>query len=147
MPDDTYLSIAAIARDPTMIDRVSACVIQQHHLGNFSLDIKWGEGESGVLSWVSNHAFMWAASPGWAAAWDYALNVNSGNADYNPARDPGCITDGMILAAIQALGGPPAAPAPGPQEAPPEEMLTPTTASVDPEPDHPDSHAHKGGGA
>lgn len=109
MPDDSYLSIAAIARDETMNDRLNACAVQQMNLGSITIPPIWGDGESGALSWVANNRFLWASQPGWAAAWDYALNVNSSNPDYNPATDAGVITDGMILAAVQDLA-PTAAP-------------------------------------
>jgi hypothetical protein len=42
-----------------------------------------------------------AASPGWDQAWSSALAAGN----ETPGRDPGVITDGMILSGVQAIGG------------------------------------------
>jgi hypothetical protein len=47
------------------------------------------------------NSLLLAAQPGWAAAWESA--DAAGNPD--PGSDPAVITDGMILAAVQALAG------------------------------------------
>lgn len=98
---DTYLSISTIANDEFMNERLNACVVQQLELG--SIDIgTWGTGQGGALSWVVNNRYLWAASPGWGAAWDYALAENNGP-NYEPGQDATVITDEMILEAVQQL--------------------------------------------
>jgi hypothetical protein len=49
--------------------------------------------------------YVWAASPGWGGAWDSALAGHPDDPAYEPGRDPAVITDGMILATVQQLGG------------------------------------------
>lgn len=99
---DSYLSISAIAGDQWMRERVTAAGTQQSYLGNAPLI------QPGVFQWVENNRYVWAASPGWGAAWDSALAAHPPETepDYEPGRDPGVITDGMILSTVQQLGGP-----------------------------------------
>jgi hypothetical protein len=114
LADDSYLSISTIATDAFMIERLNACATQQEYLGSIVIDEKWGDPPGGVLSWVANMRYVWASSPGWGAAWDYALAAHPDDAAYEPGQDPGVITDGMILSAVQALGAPPPEPEPAP---------------------------------
>lgn len=103
---DSYLAIAAIANDEFMLERMKACATQQVHLGNAPLiandpinrDDVWS-----AQSWVDTKRYLWAASPGWGEAWEYALNTHGDDPDYKPGKDEGVITDGMILATVQAL--------------------------------------------
>lgn len=76
---DSYSTIAAIACDPTVGRRVTACLAQLGH------------DDAEALAW----AWRWrlAAQPGWAAAWDSAT-----------ASAQDAITDGMILAGVRAVG-------------------------------------------
>jgi hypothetical protein len=106
---DSYLSISAIANDGFMVDRLNACTTQQYQLGSIHIDEKWGTDATAPLSWVSNYRFLWASSPGWGAAWDYALAAHP-DAGYEPGKDPGVITDDMILSSVQALAPLPAPP-------------------------------------
>ena len=92
---DSYLSISAIANDEFMQERMKACVTQQTELGS----VEFGE----PLSWVVNNRYVWASSPDWGAAWDSALA--GGNEE--PGKDSSVITDDMILATVQHLGGTP----------------------------------------
>jgi hypothetical protein len=103
MADDSYLSISAIANDEFMLARLNAATTQQYHLGSIHIDEKWGTDATAPLSWVTNYRYLWAASPGWGAAWDYALATHAGEADYAPGKDSGVITDEMILSAVQTL--------------------------------------------
>jgi hypothetical protein len=98
---DTYLSISAIANDDYMRERMFAAAVQQEHLGSVRL-------APDPLAWVANERYLWASSPGWGAAWDSALATHPPETepDYEPGKDPGVITDGMILATVQALGAP-----------------------------------------
>lgn len=52
-----------------------------------------------ATSWAARMQWRLAASPGWDAA--YASALAAGVKD--PGGDPGVITDGQILAAVQAL--------------------------------------------
>jgi hypothetical protein len=104
MPDDTFLAIAEIADSETMRNRMNAAVTQQVHLGNTPLI--GVNPANDPLSWVGRNRYVWASSPGWGAAWAYAKLSNEADADYDPAKDEACITDGMILATVQALGNP-----------------------------------------
>lgn len=74
---DSYSTIAAVAHDPAIGRRVAACLAQQ------------GRQDAEQLAWA--YRWLLAAQPGWAAAWDDA----GGNSD--------AVTDGMILAAVQAV--------------------------------------------
>jgi hypothetical protein len=87
MAEDQYLTIAVIARDEDMIQRVASCAAKQ--------------GEPEPHWWATNHAYTWAAAPGWAMKWDSA--VASGVA--NPGADPAVVTDGDILAVVQPMLG------------------------------------------
>lgn len=58
--------------------------------------------------WVFQRRWKLAAQPGWDAAWDSALAGHPDDGDpltppYDPGDDPGVITDGMILSAVQGL--------------------------------------------
>jgi len=104
---DSYLSIAAIATDEIMTERLNAATTQQWYLGSIDLGID-GNNPFNVLQWVKDHRYVWAASPSWGAAWDSALAAHPPETepDYEPGKDPGVITDGMILSTVQALGAP-----------------------------------------
>ena len=81
----TYNSIATMAEDTALRRRVAACAAQ--------------EGVPSPESWTVQQSLMWAGAPGWADAYDYA--VATGNEA--PGRDEAVITDGMILAQVQAM--------------------------------------------
>jgi hypothetical protein len=96
---DSYLSISEIATDDTMRERMRAGATQQSYLGS-------APEITDPLTWVDLNRYVWAASPGWGAAWDSALAGHPDDPAYEPGADPAVITDGMILATVQALGGP-----------------------------------------
>jgi hypothetical protein len=100
---DAYLAISQIAADEAMNNRVRACVTQQDHLG--AIDIN----SAAPAFWAADNAYLWASSPTWGEKWDYALSTGNDN----PGADAAVITDGDILATIQAL-----APLPPPPEEP-----------------------------
>ena len=76
-----------MAINPDMIARVEACVAQ--------------ELPDDVKHWVQQNMLRVCASPGWGEAWASALaNLNI----TEPGKDPGVITDGMILSAVQYIG-------------------------------------------
>lgn len=95
---DSYLSIAAIAGDAYMNSRVTACAVQQAHLGSVTLD--------DPAAWASANSYLWAASPGWGEKWTYALDSNPDDPGYAPGKDDAVITDADILASVQALAAP-----------------------------------------
>lgn len=85
---DQYLTIATIAKDHSMIERVSACAAQQ--------GVETGSFPQG---WANENAYIWASSPTWAEKWDYAVANNI----LDPGSDPAVITDQDILAQVQAM--------------------------------------------
>lgn len=99
---DSYLSIAAIANDEFMHERMIACVTQQQHLGSINVGLTNTAIPYNAQAWVESNAYLWAASPDWGAAWDSAL----AGGNEAPGKDESVITDGMILSTVQALLGP-----------------------------------------
>jgi hypothetical protein len=101
---DSYLSIAAIAGDQFMTERLNAAVTQQDHLGEANFG-DYGNNPYNLTQWVRDYRYLWAASPDWGAAWDSALAAHPPETepDYEPGKDPAVITDGQILATVQAL--------------------------------------------
>lgn len=87
---DSYLSIAAIAGDPWMLERIRACAAQQQI--------------PEVETWSYDLRYAWASSPSWGEKWDYALAVHP-EEEYQPGKDAAVITDGDVLATVQALKG------------------------------------------
>jgi hypothetical protein len=103
---DTYLAIAAVANDQFMQERMIACVVQQAHLGN--APVVSGDHINTPLTmaattWVQRNNYLWACSPSWGDKWAYALAAHPDEPDYEPGKDEAVITDGDILAAVQAL--------------------------------------------
>jgi hypothetical protein len=94
---DSYMTIATIAADNDMQQRMIAAATQQSHLGS-------APAITEPQQWVMDNRYVWASSPGWGAKWDYARQTNWDDSDYQPGRDPAVITDADILATVQALG-------------------------------------------
>lgn len=97
----SYLSIAQIANDPSIRQRLQGCIAQ--------------EDDSGDHPSVVAERIAWecAAEPGWGEAWDSAVAAAIEAGPMNatdPGRDPAVITDAMILSAVQKHLG--AAPEP-----------------------------------
>jgi hypothetical protein len=59
------------------------------------------EGIPDPENWAFRNALLIAAQPGWSEAWESALATGN---EY-PGSDDAVITDGMILAAVQAVNG------------------------------------------
>jgi hypothetical protein len=91
---DSYLSIAEIAADKDMNERVTACAAQQQQQG---LPIPSSE------YWASSNRYLWASSPTWGEKWDYAKATHEDDPDYRPGADPAVITDADILSTVQVL--------------------------------------------
>jgi hypothetical protein len=102
---DAYLAISEVANDQYMTERMNAATTQQNHLGSIDLGT-YESSPYNLTAWVHDYRYLWASSPGWGAAWDSALAGHPDDPDYEPGKDPAVITDGMILATVQQLGGP-----------------------------------------
>lgn len=104
----SYLMQNNVAASMTMRGRVAACVAEQMEL-HPDADLN---GNTNADSWAYLYQREWAAAPGWAAAWEYALLTHDPKPDeptYDPGADEAVITDGMILSQIQlmlGIGGP-----------------------------------------
>lgn len=97
---DAFLAIADIANDHFMQERMNAAVTQQHHLDN---DLVFPPDP---LAWVMNNRYVWAASPSWGEKWHSAFVSHPDDDNYEPGKDSSVITDGDILATVQAMGSP-----------------------------------------
>lgn len=86
----TYNTIALIQRDPTIRDRVSACVAVERIANP-------------PEQWVADRAWQLATQPGWAEAWESAVASHANDENYSPGADDAAITDGMILSAVQTI--------------------------------------------
>ncbi|MFD5599913.1 hypothetical protein ACFWHR_07625 [Leucobacter sp. NPDC058333] len=98
----SYWTQAKLASDHSLTLRVHACALN--------------EGIPDPSFWAQQQAWNLSAQPGWDDAYEYALTTD--NPD--PGADETVITDGMILAAVQALRtkeSPPAPPEPSPSPA------------------------------
>ena len=82
-----YSAQAQLSSDADFIARVAACAaveIPKTHQ---------------PMQWARDHIWWIAAAPGFADAYEYAINSDNPN----PGKDPAVITDAMILGAVQAL--------------------------------------------
>ncbi len=82
----SYATIAAITQSGALYQRLTAAAAEE------AKDTTPG-------SWVSNHIWELAASPGWAGAWESAVE----NGVTDPGANEAVITDGMILSAVQPI--------------------------------------------
>jgi hypothetical protein len=96
----TYLTQDAIASNVAMQHRVAQCAAGEG-VGN-SNDPVTGMGYD-PDRWTLERRRYWSASPGWDASWEYALNVHSADAEYDPGPDAAVITDQQILAQVQSM--------------------------------------------
>ena len=85
----SYNSIAQIASSPSLMNRVAAAAAD--------------EGEHSPQEWAQKNAWVYAAQPGWAEAWDYALETATDDNNPDTGARPGVINDSMILAAVQEI--------------------------------------------
>ena len=94
----SYLTQNEIAENASMRNRIAQAATSED-LGDF---------EGGADAWTSTYRRVWAAAPGWDAAWESykASHPDDGDPDTPPA-DPGAdeavITDSQILSQIQAM--------------------------------------------
>lgn len=96
----TYAAIVSMADDDDLRRRVTACAAQL--------------GDPAPELWAQQNRWAWAAQPGWADAYDYA--IATGN--QRPGWDPLVITDGMILAGVVEVRPPSTPPEPDPEPEP-----------------------------
>jgi hypothetical protein len=96
---DSYLSIAAIATDEFMTERMYACVSQQQHLGNIDVNMPNVAVPFSAQEWVNQNRYVWASSPSWGEKWSSALASDNPE----PGKDESVITDADILSTVQAL--------------------------------------------
>lgn len=85
----TYLIISIMKDNGWLRSRVAACVAL--------------EGIADPARWAVDRKWELATQPGWADAWASALAGHPDEPDYDPGMDEGVVTDGMILASVQAL--------------------------------------------
>jgi hypothetical protein len=84
-----YYDIALLHSDQDFLNRVAACYSQETTF----------DRELNPDVWVGQHSWDLAAAPGFGDAYAYAL----ANENQAPGKDPSVITDGQILAAVQAI--------------------------------------------
>jgi hypothetical protein len=87
-----YLDLAHMTRDTSLMSRLAAAAAEQEASGSV-LDPAEPE------PWAEAHRWELCAAPGWADAWASAV----ANGVPDPGADPGVITDGMMLAQVQAV--------------------------------------------
>jgi hypothetical protein len=83
----SYWDISQMSVDEDLVAREQACAAQELPAG------------APPWQWVQERSLLLASQPGWSEAWASAV---AGGLP-NPGRDPGVITDGMILSAVQLL--------------------------------------------
>ena len=81
----SYWDIAEMTADGDLQRRAQAAAAQ--------------EQDGDPFAWAAENMIHLAASPGWDAAWASAVAAGLPR----PGKDPGVITDGMILSGVQAL--------------------------------------------
>ena len=89
-----YLTQSAIAADGAMAGRVAAAAAEQ------------GVTTAGLDPdvWAYQWRRVWAAAPGWDAAWESWLASHPDNPPgVTPGTDEAVITDAMVLAQVQAM--------------------------------------------
>lgn len=83
----SYSSQSQLANDTMFRDRVSACAaVEVPHSHQ-------------PVQWMLDHIWWISAAPGFADAYEYALNSDVPN----PGNDPAVITDAQILGAVQVI--------------------------------------------
>ena len=95
----SYWTVAVMADDEDLQRRVAACAAQEQALG--------APIAGDPILWQWERRLTWAASPGWADAWEYITETDpqpDPPGDWTPyGQRPDVITDGMILATVQQL--------------------------------------------
>jgi hypothetical protein len=89
----TYNAIVAIANSQTLRLRIQAAAAEQNI--------------TNPDQWVQARMWQLAASPGWADKWVSALESTTVNSNPDIGQRDDVVTDGDILAAVQALAAAP----------------------------------------
>jgi hypothetical protein len=89
----SYLTQDEIANNPSMMARAAQAAAQENVPGDPD-------------RWVWDNRRTWSAAPGWDAAWE-SSKVSNPEPEYDPGKDEGVITDGMILSQVQSMANPP----------------------------------------
>lgn len=84
-----YSSIQRMADSRSLLDRITASAAQ--------------EGEPNPTEWARQNIWAVVSKPGWAEAWEYALDTATDDVNPDTGMRPGVISDGMILSAVQAV--------------------------------------------
>ena len=87
-----YFDVSQLAADSHFLGRVSAC---------YAVETNAVRDRVPPPQWAQQHAWEMAAQPGFGDQYASALAQNPPNPE--PGKDPGVITDGQILAAVQSL--------------------------------------------
>jgi hypothetical protein len=85
----SYNSIAEMASSTSLVNRISAAAAEQRI-----------DNPSG---WAGIHIWEIVSSPNWGAQWDYAKDTWQINANPDFGARTDVISDGDILAAVQAV--------------------------------------------
>ena len=101
-----YSDIAALQQDADFARRTTAAYATE----------TLGTGGVDPASWQAMHAWDMAAQPGFGDAYASALAADP--PVERPGNDPGVITDGMILSAIQGIMAEPPVEEPEPDPVP-----------------------------
>jgi hypothetical protein len=88
----TYRAIVEMARSVSLQQRCAAAAAEQ--------------GVTSPDQWVTMRIWQFAASPGWADKWQYATDEITINQQPDLGIRDDVISDGDILAAVQALNAP-----------------------------------------
>ena len=83
-----YSSISALQSDTFFLRRCAACVAQE------------AVSPTDPMQWAYDNSWELAATPGFAEAYQYAIDTGSST---NPGNDETVITDAQILSAVQLI--------------------------------------------
>lgn len=83
----SYSSQAQLSNDTMFRDRIASCAAVE------------APKTHQPKQWADDHIWWIAASPGFADAYEYALNTGVPN----PGNDPAVITDAQILSSVQYI--------------------------------------------
>jgi hypothetical protein len=92
----SYLTQNEIATNQAMLARVAQAAAQE-------------KVATDPDRWTYEKRRSWASAPGWSEAWEYSKNTHppvDGEPAYDPGTNEAVITDGQILAQVQAMKPP-----------------------------------------
>jgi hypothetical protein len=95
-----YNTIIMMAGSPSLISRIAAAAA--------------GEGSEDPVGWANTHIWAMATQPGWAEAWQYAVDESNINVNPDTGQRDDVISDGMILSGVQQVMAEEATPPPEP---------------------------------